>query len=737
MENFTTRITDAAAPAMIRSAFGIYEYPVLALGEYVSNAVDEPADRRPEVSLAEHPDQGWVFTVRDFAAGMSRETLRERVGNLDLSNKREGQIGGKGIGTKAGLALTDKVVFRTENADGAHILILRRDGENTLFEDDPTGTTGTTVTVTFDEDPRDLIRRLVSLQRTLDFELFAPSGDIDVIDPAMNRLAEVLGVPPLIRFHPVKPAVVTVAGFNYGTEYVRTVTPARRATGASTHLLEQIACNFTLALDPSTVTIPRHREHLVAVDLPVNEALTALWHAKVAPKLLGDLDEFRKFVDLASAAGWSATDLTMYRVTHHPYWKQAAEILGQRRYFVFGAGDPVIMEGPVLQPAMLAEAMGMDQWRTRTGRGLVPVDGSRAKTERSPDALALVRAFKRTNVVLALDGAHPEADNLVLELVELFKRDLHDPEHYADQLAAYTAYKARGERKWPGILYQVVSGSVVTVGVEHTLAEWRALAQDPHVEIAVNAKALSYTTAGVRAHAGLSGATYGKLLAQAIQDTGKTVYIYTGQGAFRAQARKMTQQPSSVAERVRALVAAVRADDERRAHLPRIVRVVRHLLQGGEVPYEWSRMSSSITDEVAAALRAQLAHDAGLTPDENRLVAQLIEDFADGSYAPGSSWSRDLHDDDPVLNYLDAVNALREPVRGGKDRATLARFLNPNEPVDKVAIRAATMYDVFMSLITAFRTMDELGYPAQRYNILDLYLYGNEYVQASQKVHTS
>ena len=81
--------------------------------EYICNAVDEHVkynvDRPVEVNLTAQGLNGAIFSVRDFANGLSEDAVRKIFGCYFKSTKSETNesIGGFGVGSKAGHAYTD------------------------------------------------------------------------------------------------------------------------------------------------------------------------------------------------------------------------------------------------------------------------------------------------------------------------------------------------------------------------------------------------------------------------------------------------------------------------------------------------------------------------------------------------------------------------------------------------------------------------------------------------------
>ena len=81
--------------------------------EYVCNAVDEhnkyDVDRPVEVALTATDDNEIIFSVRDFALGLSDDGVRKIFGMYFKSTKSDtnDSIGGFGVGSKAGHAYTD------------------------------------------------------------------------------------------------------------------------------------------------------------------------------------------------------------------------------------------------------------------------------------------------------------------------------------------------------------------------------------------------------------------------------------------------------------------------------------------------------------------------------------------------------------------------------------------------------------------------------------------------------
>ena len=81
--------------------------------EYICNAIDEhnkyDVDRPVEVNLTAQGLNGAIFSVRDFANGLSDDGVRKIFGQYFKSTKSETNesIGGFGVGSKAGHAYTD------------------------------------------------------------------------------------------------------------------------------------------------------------------------------------------------------------------------------------------------------------------------------------------------------------------------------------------------------------------------------------------------------------------------------------------------------------------------------------------------------------------------------------------------------------------------------------------------------------------------------------------------------
>lgn len=721
METFFTTIAPEASAGMVESTIDIYEYPALALAEYVSNAADEPADRRPVVTLTQSGSQV-RFAVQDFAAGITAEVLRDKVGNIALSTKGDEQIGGKGIGTKAGLAVSGEVVFRSETAEGANILILRRGAANTLMEDERTGVTGTKVAVTFDSSDHgyveNLIARLVGLQATLDFELQGtiPTG-IRNTGAARYELADHLGLVRMPRFHPAKQGVVTVQGFNYACP-LPTHIPSQiaRDNDVPAGILLSIIRTFTLPLDPVKVTIPRHREHLVDVDAVLMESALAVWETTIAPILTGPDDKaFAAFRDLACAADWDTRELLDFRLSHADTW--SGDIRSKARFLIVGRRDPLI----VTDFAALAQGLGLSSTYTPSRVGVFPVPGTTIKTPRSPDALALARAFAGSGkVALALDTADTAALDRVRELVTLAGDELRPADTYTAELDTYRAYKTSG-RTWPGVKTYAAEGALHREAVDLTLAEWRGLTHHPHVEFTTD----KYLFAGKATDT----------LLQAFTDTGITLYTYNSTGGtFRAEVRQRAQVPSRVGARCDALAQRRFAEKERRAELGQTVKMVTTRLPGFTVPQLWLDEGFAGT-KGAPAVIGELSRRFDVTElrgDDALLVAGILDGIAAGTLV--SSWGNSLYrppvvqGTDPLARYVRAAHACCEPVRGVAARRAVMSFLHPDREVDTATLRVDAIEDTITALLAAIHLLASHGFGIREHNVLDIFLHGTEYV---------
>jgi len=113
----TSSIGMSQAGASIASYFlrdKIYTNKELAVvREYVANAIDEhrkhKINKKVLVTLPTEDQRSPIFKVRDYAKGLSDENVRNIFGMYFESTKRDdnSQIGGFGIGSKAGHAYTD------------------------------------------------------------------------------------------------------------------------------------------------------------------------------------------------------------------------------------------------------------------------------------------------------------------------------------------------------------------------------------------------------------------------------------------------------------------------------------------------------------------------------------------------------------------------------------------------------------------------------------------------------
>lgn len=127
------QIDPSASGIILDSLIRIYTNPyVAALREYLSNALDshrEAGQTRPvEVSLP--TELSPMLIIEDWGTGMDSETL-DQYGQFGWSTKRDSNddIGGFGLGSKVGLALTAQYTVRSVKDGKLSLAVIGRDAD--------------------------------------------------------------------------------------------------------------------------------------------------------------------------------------------------------------------------------------------------------------------------------------------------------------------------------------------------------------------------------------------------------------------------------------------------------------------------------------------------------------------------------------------------------------------------------------------------------------------------------
>ena len=179
---YEAKIDKSSAQLVMDMLAKLYSEPHRAvLREYVSNAYDanvEAGATKPvEVHLPEK-DEPWL-SVRDYGKGLDYLGIVSVFANFGTSTKRDSDemIGGFGIGSKSGLAVSDTINVASVCNGILNKFVLERtnDGIVTRFtcENEPTtDDSGTTVTIDFahdtiDHDVTEYITRKLNPERTL------------------------------------------------------------------------------------------------------------------------------------------------------------------------------------------------------------------------------------------------------------------------------------------------------------------------------------------------------------------------------------------------------------------------------------------------------------------------------------------------------------------------------------------------------------------------------------------
>lgn len=179
---YEAKIDKSSAQLVMDMLAKLYSEPHRAvLREYVSNAYDanvEAGATKPvEVHLPEK-DEPWL-SVRDYGKGLDYIGIVSVFANFGTSTKRDSDemIGGFGIGSKSGLAVSDTINVASVCNGILNKFVLERtnDGIVTRFtcENEPTtDDSGTTVTIDFahdtiDHDVTEYITRKLNPERTL------------------------------------------------------------------------------------------------------------------------------------------------------------------------------------------------------------------------------------------------------------------------------------------------------------------------------------------------------------------------------------------------------------------------------------------------------------------------------------------------------------------------------------------------------------------------------------------
>ena len=155
---YKAQINKSAAGLVIDILAKLYANPLAAaIREYTSNAIDAHiaagVDRPVEVTLPSRRNQ-WL-TVRDYGKGLTAFDILTVYANFGSSDKRDSDdfIGGFGIGSKSGLAISDAIYINSWTDGKLNSFVIKRtsDGIVTQFlnedVDAPDVDTGTEVRV--------------------------------------------------------------------------------------------------------------------------------------------------------------------------------------------------------------------------------------------------------------------------------------------------------------------------------------------------------------------------------------------------------------------------------------------------------------------------------------------------------------------------------------------------------------------------------------------------------------
>lgn len=141
----------------------LYAYPETAVvREYVANAVDAhiKANVTVPVEVTLPTNSKPTLTVKDYGEGLDMHDILAIYGNFGVSDKRNSNdfIGGFGIGSKSGLAVSDKIYVESIKDGLQNIFELKRTSEGVitefLAENVPVQgmKSGTTITVNYNKD---------------------------------------------------------------------------------------------------------------------------------------------------------------------------------------------------------------------------------------------------------------------------------------------------------------------------------------------------------------------------------------------------------------------------------------------------------------------------------------------------------------------------------------------------------------------------------------------------------
>ena len=141
----------------------LYTHPETAVvREYVANAVDAhiKANVKVPVEVTLPTNSKPTLTVKDYGEGLDMHDILAVYGNFGVSDKRNSNdfIGGFGIGSKSGLAVSDKIYVESIKDGLQNIFELKRTSEGVitefLAENVPVQgmKSGTTITINYNKD---------------------------------------------------------------------------------------------------------------------------------------------------------------------------------------------------------------------------------------------------------------------------------------------------------------------------------------------------------------------------------------------------------------------------------------------------------------------------------------------------------------------------------------------------------------------------------------------------------
>ena len=141
----------------------LYTHPETAVvREYVANAVDAhiKANVKVPVEVTLPTNSKPILTVKDYGEGLDMHDILAIYGNFGVSDKRNSNdfIGGFGIGSKSGLAVSDKIYVESIKDGLQNIFELKRTSEGVitefLSENVPVQgmKSGTTITVNYNKE---------------------------------------------------------------------------------------------------------------------------------------------------------------------------------------------------------------------------------------------------------------------------------------------------------------------------------------------------------------------------------------------------------------------------------------------------------------------------------------------------------------------------------------------------------------------------------------------------------